>query len=67
MHDIDEINVPINILNFFSRTSNSHHYFTPSSTSQHFYIKKNLDLMHLFQKRLSDGTANSNWVLNIDG
>ena len=40
MHDIDERNAPINILNLFSRTSNSHHYSTRSSTSQSFYIKK---------------------------
>ena len=40
MHDIDERNAPINILNLFSRTSNSHHYSTRSSTSQNFYIKK---------------------------
>ena len=40
MHDIDKRNAPINILNLFSRTSNSHHYSTRSSTSQNFYIKK---------------------------
>ena len=40
MHDIDERNAPINILNLFSRTSNSHHYSTRSSTSQNFLIKK---------------------------
>ena len=42
MYDIDERNAPINILNLFSRTSNSHHYSTRSSTSnsKHFYIKK---------------------------
>ena len=40
MHDIDERNAAINILNLFSRTSNSHHYSTRSSTSEHFYIKK---------------------------
>ena len=45
MHDIDERNTPINILNLFSRTSNSHHYSTRSSTSQNFYIK-NLDLTY---------------------
>ena len=45
MHDIDERNAPINILNLFSRTSNSHHYSTRSSTSQNFYIK-NLDLIY---------------------
>ena len=45
MHDIDERNTPINILNLFSRTSNSHHYSTRSSTSQNFYIK-NLDLIY---------------------
>ena len=39
MHDIDERNTPINILNLFSRTSNSHHYSTRSSTSQNLYIK----------------------------
>ena len=45
MHDIDERNTPINILNLFSRTSNSHHYSTRSSTSQNFCIK-NLDLIY---------------------
>ena len=40
MHDIDKRNAPINIVNLFSRTSNSHHYSTRSSTSQNFYIKK---------------------------
>ena len=45
MHHIDERNTPINILNLFSRTSNSHHYSTRSSTSQNFYIK-NLDLIY---------------------
>ena len=40
MHDTEERNAPINILNLFSRTSNSHHYSTRSSTSQNFYIKK---------------------------
>ena len=45
MHDIDERNTPINILNLFSRTSNSHHYSTRSSTSQNFYIEK-LDLVY---------------------
>ena len=40
MHDIDERNSPINILNLFSRTSNSHHYSTRSSPSQNFFIKK---------------------------
>ena len=40
MHDIDERNAPINILNLFSRTPNSHHYSTRSSTSQNVYIKK---------------------------
>ena len=39
-HDIDKRNAPINILNLFSKTSNSHHYSTRSSTSQNFYIKK---------------------------
>ena len=39
-HDTDERNAPINILNLFSRTSNSHNYSTLSSTSQNFYIKK---------------------------
>ena len=34
MHDVDERNAPINILNLFSRTSNSHHYSTRSSNSQ---------------------------------
>ena len=38
-HDTDERNAPINILNLFSRTSNSHYYSTLSSTSQNFYIK----------------------------
>ena len=33
LHDIDERNALINILNLFSiRTSKSHHYFTRSST-----------------------------------
>ena len=45
MHDIDERNAPINILKLFSRTSNSHHCSTGSSTSQNFYIK-NLDLIY---------------------
>ena len=40
MHDIDERSAPINILNLFSRTPNSHHYSTRSSTSQNVYIKK---------------------------
>ena len=40
MHDIDERNAPINILNLISKTSNSHHYSTRSSTSQNFYTKK---------------------------
>ena len=36
MHDIDERNESINILNLFSRISNSRQYFTPrSSTSQY--------------------------------
>ena len=40
MHDVDERNAPINILNLFSRTSNSHHYSTRSSNSQNFYLKR---------------------------
>ena len=32
LHEIDERNAQINILNLFSRTSKSHHYFTRSST-----------------------------------
>ena len=32
LHDIDKRNAQINILNLFSRTSKSHHYFTRSST-----------------------------------
>ena len=40
MHDIDERNAPINILNLISKTSNSYHYSTRSSTSQNFCIKK---------------------------
>ena len=39
MHDTDERNAPINILNLFSRTSNSHYYSTRSST-QNVYVKK---------------------------
>ena len=39
-HDTDERNAPINILNLFSMTSNSHYYSTLSLTSQNFYIKK---------------------------
>ena len=38
MHYLDERKAPINILNLFSSTSNSHHYSTRSSTSQNFYI-----------------------------
>ena len=52
MHDIDERNAPINILNLFSRTSNSHHYSTRSSPSQNFYIK-NLDLMYKRMRSLA--------------
>ena len=37
---MDERNAPLHILNLFSRTSNSHHYSTGSSTSQNFYTKK---------------------------
>ena len=40
MHYTDERNAPINILNLFSMTSNSHYYSTLSLTSQNFYIKK---------------------------
>ena len=40
MHDTDERNASINILNLFSRTSNSHYYSTRSSPSQNFKIKK---------------------------
>ena len=40
MHHIDERNAPIIIWNLFSRTSNSHHYFTRSPTSQDFHLKK---------------------------
>ena len=40
MHDMDERNAPLHILNLFSRTSNSHHYSKGSSTSQNFYTKK---------------------------
>ena len=48
MHDIDERNAPINILNLFSRTTNSHHQSTRSSTSQNFYIKKSrLDVQRM--------------------
>ena len=36
----DERNAPIIIWNLFSRTSNSHHYFTRSPTSQDFHLKK---------------------------
>ena len=36
----DERNAPIIIWNLFSRTSNSHHYFTRSPTSQDFHVKK---------------------------
>ena len=40
MHGIDERNAPMNILNLISKTSNSYHYSTRSSTSQNFCIKK---------------------------
>ena len=40
MHNIDKGNAPLNILNLFSRTSNSHHYSTGLSTSQNFYVNK---------------------------
>ena len=40
MHHIDERNAPIIIWNLFSRTSNSHHYFTRSPASQDFHVKK---------------------------
>ena len=40
MHDTDERNAPINILNLFSRTSNSHYYNSTLSSTQNFYIKK---------------------------
>ena len=53
MHDIDERNSPINILNLFSRTSNSHHYSTRSSPSQNFYKKKNLELMYKRMRSLA--------------
>ena len=46
MHHIDERNASIILLNLFSRTSNSYHYFTRSPTSQDFHVKKNLDLIH---------------------
>ena len=36
----DERNAPIIIWNLFSRTSNSHHYFTRSPASQDFHVKK---------------------------
>ena len=52
MHDIDERNVPINIMKLFPRASNSHHYSTRSSTSQNFYIK-NLDLMYKRMRSLA--------------
>ena len=52
IHDTDERNAPINILNLFSKTSNSHHYSTRSSTSQNFYIK-NLDLMYKRMRSLA--------------
>ena len=58
MHDIDERNAPINILNLFSRTSNSHHYSTGSSPSQNFYIKKSrLDV----QKNAFSGDGAKIW------
>ena len=40
MHDIDERNPPINILNLFSRTSSTHHYFTRSFNFTTFLHKK---------------------------
>ena len=36
----DERNATIIIWNLFSRTSNSHHYFTRSPASQDFHVKK---------------------------
>ena len=41
MHDIDETNAPINILNLFSRTPNSHHRFY---TLINFIKKSRLDI-----------------------
>ena len=46
MHDTDERNAPINILNLFSGTSNSHYFNSTLSSTQNFYIK-NLDVIHL--------------------
>ena len=40
MHDTDERNAPINTLNLFSRTSNSHYFNSTLSSTQNFYIKK---------------------------
>ena len=40
MHDTDERNAPINILNLFSGTSNSHYFNSTLSSTQNFYIKK---------------------------
>ena len=45
MHDIEERNAQINILNLFSRMSNSHHYFTRSSTSQKSMYKRMRSLL----------------------
>ena len=39
MHDIDERNEWINILNLFSRTSNSHQYFTPRSSTSQYLVR----------------------------
>ena len=39
MHDIDERNESINILNLFSRTSNSRQYFTPRSTTSQYLVR----------------------------
>ena len=40
MHDTDERNAPINTLNLFSRTSNSHHYNSTLSSTQNFLHTK---------------------------
>ena len=52
----DERNAPIIIWNLFSRTSNSHHYFTRSPASQDFHVKK-----YRLNKRMSSLVLTQIW------
>ena len=57
MHDVSTASVPINIRNFFTKTSSAHSYKTRSSTSENLYIK-------VLRLEIQKKAPFQEWVLN---